>query len=204
MLTIITNTKALIMNKKRCPNCHTYNKPDDKGVKLINARLFCDEACMFSYVNNSKIKAKSEKKIETENKKIRAVQKRTFYANDLKTRKAAAKKACHLYIRTRDADRPCICCGRALGEKFDAGHFIESGNNPKIRYDADNIHAQSVYCNQYKGGNSDDYEGNLRKKIGDERVDRLLSLKSGTMKRTAQDYTDIENKYKQLLKELLQ
>ena len=87
MITIITNTDKLKMNKKRCPNCKEYNKPSDKGVKLINARLFCNETCMFSYVNNSKIKAKSEKKIKSENNKIHAVQKRAFYADDIKTRK---------------------------------------------------------------------------------------------------------------------
>jgi hypothetical protein len=123
-----------------------------------------------------------------------------LYANDTKTRKREAKAACHKYIRLRDLGNKCICCNRPLGPKYDAGHWLESGNNPLIRYDEDNIHAQSVYCNQYKGGDSDDYEGNLRLKIGNERVDRLKSMKGGTMKRTAQDYKAIEDYYKAKIK----
>ena len=79
---------------------------------------------------------------------------------------------------------------------------MESGNNPQIRFDEDNIHNQSIYCNQYQGGNSDDYRGNLIKKIGLERVERLESMKGGTVKRTASDYMEIEKHYKQKLKTL--
>jgi hypothetical protein len=110
--------------------------------------------------------------------------------------------ACHAYIRERDKRNPCICCGRNLGRKFDAGHYLESGNNPKIRYDEDNIHGQSVYCNQYKGGNSDDYRGRLVKKIGLSRVERLESMKGGTVKRTCDDYKEIEKYYKDKLKSI--
>ena len=124
-----------------------------------------------------------------------------FYANDLKTRKQAAKKACHDYIRTRDKGLPCICCNRPL-TSINAGHYLESGNNPQIRYNEDNIHNQSIYCNQYQGGNSDDYRGNLIKKIGLERVERLESMKGGTVKRTAEDYLEIERHYKIKLKTL--
>ena len=65
-----------------------------------------------------------------------------------------------------------------------------------IRYDEDNIHSQSVYCNMYQGGDSDDYRGNLIKKIGIDRVERLDSLKGGTIKRTCDDYREIEEYYK--------
>ena len=40
------------------------------------------------------------------------------------------------------------------------------------------------------------------KKIGLEKVERLNSLKGGTMKRTAQDYKEIELHYKDKLKQL--
>ena len=135
-------------------------------------------------------------------KKADAKRKRDFYANDITTRKSAAKKACHAYIRYRDRNQTCICCDRPLGKNFDAGHFLESGNNPKIRYNEDNIHAQSVYCNQYQGGNSGDYEARLREKIGNNRVDLLKENRGGTLRRTAEDYYEIENKFKEMLKKL--
>lgn len=142
------------------------------------------------------------KQREKGRKKKVAYQKRNFRRSDLKTRKESAKKACHKYIRERDRGEPCICCGLPLGEKFDAGHYLESGNNSQIRYDEDNIHAQRVYCNQYKGGNSDDYRGRLIEKIGLERVERLESRKGGAVKRTAEDYIEIENYFKEKLKQL--
>ena len=147
---------------------------------------------------------KGRKKILSEQKKEQAKRKRDFYEKDVKTRKAAAKKACHDYIRARDAGKLCICCNEPLGDKYDAGHFLESGNNSRIRYDENNIHAQRVYCNQYKGGNSAEYRKGLIKRIGLEAVEKLESVKKGPFKRTASDYKDIELYYKKKLKELLE
>ena len=135
-------------------------------------------------------------------KKVDNIAIKAFKGKDLRVRKAAAKMACHRYIRARDKGLPCICCNRPL-TSINAGHYLESGNNPQIRYDEDNIHNQSIYCNQYKGGDSDDYKGNLIKKIGLERVERLESMKGGIVKRTPDDYKEIEEYYKAKLKDLI-
>jgi hypothetical protein len=181
--------------KLKCCNCKDRFKRE--SMTNLPAGNFCGQDCIVEYATN-----KGKKAVKDKAKKDHALRKRVFYANDIKTRKAAAKKACHDYIRLRDKGNPCICCGRPLGYKFDAGHYLESGNNPKIRYDENNIHAQSVYCNQYQGGNSDDYRGRLIAKIGVDEVERLESMKGGTVKRTAQDYKDIEDYYKDKLKQL--
>ncbi|MHC4397941.1 MAG: recombination protein NinG [Planctomycetota bacterium] len=178
---------------RRCKNCKRKNIV----FVLVNTAAFCNWDCAIEF---GKKKA-SEDKVKAVKKKD-AKQKREFKQSDLKTRKEAAKKACHAYIRQRDNGLPCICCGRVINGAVHAGHFLESGNNPKIRYDEDNIHAQSGYCNTYKGGDSDDYQGRLRLKIGSERVDLLLSKKGGTVKRTAEDYIEIETYYKEKLKQL--
>lgn len=120
----------------------------------------------------------------------------TKKSNPLRTRKRATKEACHLYIRMRDKNNLCICCDEPLGNDYHAGHYLESGNNPKIRYDEDNIHAQRLYCNNFKGGDSGMYRVNLIKKIGLERVEALESKKGGTVKRTCDDYKEIENYFK--------
>jgi len=179
--------------KKRCKYCKEYGYYHIK----INAGSFCN----FDHATKWGLEQSVKDKEKIANKKFTA-KKKDFQNSDIKIRKKAAKTACHLYIRTRDKDLGCICCGRPLGKNYDAGHWLESGNNPKIRFDEDNIHAQSVYCNQYKGGDSGDYEGNLRKKIGGSKVEWLKSQKGGTMKRTAEDYKEIELYYKQKLKEL--
>lgn len=164
----------------------------------FEARYFLQKACLNPACLAEWSKLDREKKADEKFK----VRKKEFRQSDLKTRKASAKKACHDYIRFRDKDNPCICCGRPLGKKFDAGHFLESGNNPQIRYDENNIHAQNVYCNQYKGGDSDDYEGRLRLKVGDKIVDDLKNKRGGTVKRTCEDYIEIEKHFKAKLKML--
>lgn len=178
---------------RRCKNCKTKN---EKFI-VIGINAFCDNdyKCASEF---GRSKSAADKQEAT--KKKNAKQKREFKDNDIKTRKEAAKKACHEYIRKRDCDLPCICCGRVIVGTVHAGHFLESGNNSFLRYNEDNIHAQSSYCNTYKGGNSDDYEGRLRVKIGNERVDYLLANKGGAIKRSASDYKAIEVKYKAKLK----
>jgi len=178
--------------KKRCRNCKSYKITED--MININGAYFCNINGATTYAFKNKEKGKKIKHV---------AQKKSFQLSDLKIRKAAAKKACHDYIRERDKNELCICCGRPLGEKFDAGHFLESGNNPRIRYDADNIHAQNVHCNRYQGGNSDDYEGRLRGKIGNERVDTLLLSRGESKKYTTEDLLHIEKHFKQKLKEML-
>lgn len=145
---------------------------------------------------------KGRKKIVKEVKKVNAKKKRDFYDNDIKTRKAAAKKACHDYIKLRDAGKNCICCDKPMLKQIHAGHWLESGNNPAIRYHEDNIHSQSAYCNTFKGGDSGDYKANLIDKIGLERVTYLLDSKGVSVKYSVDDYKFIERWYKLKIKDL--
>lgn len=175
------------LRQKKCRACKELFTPFSSLAKA------CSVACSLKLINNEKAK-----EFNRETRRLKS----EYRNSDLKIRKKAAKEACHAYIRERDKGNPCICCGRALGEKYDAGHFLESGNNSKLRYNEDNIHAQSVYCNRHQGGNSDDYEGRLRIKIGDDRVGFLLENKGGVVKRTVEDYREIEKKYKDKIKAL--
>lgn len=178
--------------KKRCRNCKSYKETD--SMICINGAYFCsiDGATTYAYSNKEK------------GKKIKlAAQKTDYQLNDRKIRRVALKVACHAYIRARDKDLNCICCNKPLGGNYHAGHWLESGNNPLIRYDEDNIHGQRIYCNTYKGGDSGDYEKNLRIKIGGDSVDRLLSMKGGACKMTTDDMLALETLYKQKLKDLL-
>jgi hypothetical protein len=179
-------------SKKRCRNCKKYGKTEEMK-KAPNGGYFCDTKCMTEYAFANKEKGKQIK---------HKTQKKEYNDNKLSTRKRAAKEICHKYIRLRDKDKPCICCGEPLGDDFHAGHWLESGNNPLTRYDENNIHGQRVYCNTFKGGDSGSYKENLIEKIGQDAVDDLLSKKGGTLKRTADDYREIEAYYKAKIKEL--
>jgi len=121
------------------------------------------------------------------------------------TRMEATKKACHLYIRTRDKDKPCICCDLPLGEEFHAGHFKRSNSFGAIKFNEDNIHGQRVDCNTKFGGDRGKYEYNLRNRIGNEKVNDLYEkITNGTRvyKYTIDELKDIEKHYKDMLKTL--
>jgi hypothetical protein len=171
---------------KKCKSC------DNRFEVWKSTTQVCSIKCALEF---ARVKAaKKEKQQDRERKSA-------FWLNDLKTRRPAVKKACHKYIRMRDKDEPCICCNQPLKPDYHAGHFQESGNNPKIRYHEDNIHGQNLNCNYFKGG-SGDYEKNLRIKIGDERVDFLLASTGGTVKRTGPELKEIEVYFNDKLKQL--
>lgn len=178
---------------RKCPECGKEYTPFQSFQKTC-----ISASCCLNFSKKAKIK-KLEKERKIKNNKF----DKEFYDNDVKTRKKAAKDSCHAYIRARDKGLPCICCNRSMATgKINAGHWLESGNYSSIRYHEDNIHNQLEYCNTYQHGDSDDYEGNLRKKIGNDRVDWLISQKNVTVKRTVQDYREIEQYYKLKLQEL--
>jgi len=178
--------------RRRCSQCKSYKIAED-GIVIHNT-FFCDIECCTK---------KAFGGIQKGSDIIHKAKKKVYNENKLSTRKRATKEICHEYIRLRDKDKLCICCNEPLGDDFHAGHWLESGNNPKVRYDEDNIHGQRAYCNTYKGGDSGNYKENLIERIGLERVNRLLELKGGTFKRVADDYREIELIYKQKIKKYL-
>lgn len=185
-------------SKKRCTFCKKYFPAD--SIISVPVGNFCSKEHLIEYgiKSTSKLIKKSKEII----RKKHAKEKREYRSSRLKTRKEATKTACHAYIRARDRDKPCICCGEPLKPDYQAGHFKESGNNPLIRYDEDNIHGQNLNCNFFKGGDSGMYRVNLIERIGIERVEKLEIPNSGTLKRTVEDYLAIEQYYKKKLKAL--
>jgi len=176
--------------------------PREQMIK-ITAGNFCNDKHISSYAL-AKAKKDKEKQIAriygTGRGRKKGNTKKDH--NNLKTRKRAAREACHTYIRARDKGLPCICCGRPTNAESQAGHWIPSGQNPHTRYDEDNIHLQRLNCNYFKGGDSGNYKYNLIKKIGIQRTEALESNQGGVMKRTCDDYLEIEKHYKQKLKDL--
>jgi hypothetical protein len=150
-------------------------------------------------------------KVYNEEKKVRDVKRKTKAADSqlgayipVMTIKEAEDKAvaiCHLFIRTRDADKPCPCCGKPLGPDFHAGHFIAAGSCSYLKYDERNIHGQRIDCNMFKYGDSGDYEKNLRIRIGDLEVEQLneIANRNPITRRSLQDYMVIIDYYTQAL-----
>lgn len=188
------------MRPYKCRGCKEYFRPPEESPGIRHCSLECGTAILKRLWAKERLQQeRAQKRAKTAQKKVWAKEKREYKKNDYRVRKPAAKKACHSYIKERDKNELCICCNEPLGDDFQAGHWLESGNNPQVRYDENNIHAQRLHCNFYKGGDSGDYEKNLRSKIGDAAVDELITKKGGTVKRTAEEYLEIESHFKKKL-----
>ena len=84
---------------------------------------------------------------------------------------ALAQKAFNSFIRARDADKPCISCGKPLqaakvGGGFDCGHYRSVGSAVHMRFTEDNAAGQCKYCNRHLAGNHVAYRAGLIERIG--------------------------------------
>ncbi len=95
-----------------------------------------------------------------------------------------AQHAFNAYIRERDRQQPCICCGRPLsvdggsgstGGDFDCGHYRSVGSAPHLRFDERNAHGQTKFCNRHGAGRAVDYRIGLIGRIGQREVEALES-----------------------------
>ena len=114
--------------------------------------------------------------------------------------------AFNAYIRERDRNQPCICCGRplqdsAVGGGFDCGHYRSVGSAPHLRFDERNAHGQTKQCNRYGAGRAVDYRIGLIKRIGIEAVE-AIEADQLPRKWTIEELKLIKSTYKQKLKEL--
>lgn len=117
-----------------------------------------------------------------------------------------AQVAFNAYIRERDRNRPCICCGlplelNAVGGGYDAGHYRSVGSAPHSRFDERNVHAQRKVCNRYGAGRAVDYRIGLIARIGLEAVE-ALEADQATRKYTIEDLKQIRDTYRTKLSEL--
>jgi hypothetical protein len=117
-----------------------------------------------------------------------------------------AQREFNAYIRARDRDQPCICCGLPLGTgevggAYDAGHYRSVGSASHLRFSEDNCHAQRKQCNRYGAGRVVEYRMGLIDRIGAERVESLESSNE-PHKWTREELIAIRDDYRAKLKEL--
>lgn len=147
----------------------------------------CGWKCALALVDAKKAKAAArQEKVE---RAARRAEKAAAKAK-LKTRAdylKEAQAAFNAWVRERDRDQPCICCGSygagedwLTGGKWDAGHFLSRGSHPELRFEPDNCHKQLKSCNagssKYarKGRTvAEGYRERLIAKIGLARVEWL-------------------------------
>lgn len=151
--------------KKKCAikECRQEFVSDRPYVK------FCSPECGYklSQVAVAKKKAKEQR------------QERAATKAKLKTRAdwlREAQAAINSWVRlVRDADKPCISCGRQHEGKYDCGHYLSRGAHPNLAFVENNLAKQCVPCNQYLSGNQIRFRQGLIVRIGLEAVEALES-----------------------------
>jgi hypothetical protein len=149
-------------------------------------------------------RAKDEKAAKTVERKEDAVKR-----EKLKTRSdhmKAAQVAFNAFVRARDMDKPCICCGKplqtnAVGGGFDCGHYRSVGSAPHLRFHEDNAHGQTKQCNRYGAGRAVDYRIGLIARIGLDAVE-VLEADQSMRKYTIDELKEIKSYYRTLTREL--
>jgi hypothetical protein len=155
-----------------------------------------------------------EKKAKREAKAQRIMNKNRL--EELKPRRVLmkeAQQAFNAFIRERDRELPCCCCGawgdgQTVGGAWDAGHYLSVGAYPELRFTEDNCHRQKKSCNagsgKYTGKQktvSQEYRERLIAKIGLERVEELEGPHPPA-KWSCDDLREIKRVYKGKLREL--
>ena len=152
---------------KPCAHCSTPFTPQRMGQRV------CGPLCASRYVKAAK--------------KAEAVQTRERKAalKPLRDLVKAAQEVFNKWVRARDAYLPCVSCGvenppMTSGGQWDAGHFLNRGSHPALRFNEDNCHKQCKSCNggakypHLTGSIRERYQAELLNRIGSERLEVLL------------------------------
>jgi hypothetical protein len=119
---------------------------------------------------------------------------------------AECQIAFNAYIRARDADQPCIDCGKPFepnkpGGSMDAGHYLGRGSSPQHRFNEDNVFGQRKNCNRPGGATRDAFRAGVVARIGVERVE-ALETEDGVPKWDRAFLIELKAHYRAKLREL--
>jgi hypothetical protein len=189
------------VNPKRCKakGCFEHYTPDLSKPWVS----WCSEDCAVQIGLDRVAKSKqaaAKKERAADREKLERLKTRSDYIKE-------AQVAFNAFIRERDKDQPCICCGKhpvmesITGGSWDCGHYRSVGSAPHLRFNEDNAHRQRKMCNRDLAGNAVAYRIGLIRRIGIERVEALESDNSPA-KWTIQELIEIRDKYRSKLKEL--
>ncbi len=104
---------------------------------------------------------------------------------------AKADKYFSLWFRANEANEngivACVTCGKRMMWKMadggcHTGHF-ESRGHSSVRFMPENCGVQCKKCNTYQEGRKPDFETYLRKRYGNEKVDKIKIFAKMTQKR---------------------
>lgn len=180
-----------VVKDKTCRECK------DKFTPYNTTQTVCSPKCA---IENARKKLEKKEKDEWSKRK-------KSMSDKLETRTQKinkVRKVFQQWIRLRDKDLPCISCGTTETVKWDAGHYLKAELYTGLIFVEDNCSAQCVQCNSYKGGAEIEYRIGLVKKIGEERVKHLESIKDKNRlyRWSDSELESIKEDYTQRIKEL--
>ncbi len=183
--------QAGLVPRLRTRECDACGK-DFQQVRLMQA--VCGPVCALRLV---RARAKAERADTGRRKEAAKTRPRLV---------AEAQQAFNAFIRARDAERPCICCGRPLetnrpGGGVDAGHYLSRGAAPHLRFDERNVHAQNKHCNRPGGTTRAAFRAGMLQRIGAQSLAELEADQS-VRKWSADDLRAIRDEYRRKLKEM--
>ena len=185
------------LKQRKCKACHHPFTP------ARSTQTACGIDCAMQLAHEKKVKVAECDRLDT-------VRKDRVRKERLKTRRdweKEAQTAFNAFIRARDKDMPCICCGLPLsagdvGGAYDCGHYRSVGSAPHLRFHEDNAHAQRKQCNRWGAGRAVDYRLGLIARIGLARVE-ALEADQEPRKYTADELRAIRDLYRAKLRELV-
>lgn len=178
----------------RCKNCKKVFKP-----RFSTFERFCWDVQCKTIEAMKKVQERKDMEAKKQRKDLR---QRKLNLETITQKVLRVQKVVNLYIRKRDAGKPCISCGKKLGGKFDAGHYYNANNHWSIRFDTANIHGQCVKCNRDLHGNLIEYRKRLIQRIGQSELDRLDRVCHNIRKFTKDELETIMTDFKKMIKEM--
>lgn len=191
----ISLKKQRVLKPRVCRICKKEYTPRNSLQKV------CGVECAIKLARQQQ-----EVKIKREIKAAEALKRKERVEARLKIKKprewlSEAQVAFNAYVRLRDADEPCISCGRYHEGQYHAGHYLSIGAHPELRFEEDNVHKQCSVCNNFKSGNLIGYRDGLIDKIGLERVEWLEGPHEPS-RYSIEDLKKIKAKYKRKVRNL--
>ena len=180
---------------KRCKVCRQPFEPRPPRA------LVCSEDCAGAFAVSKRLKEerRAEKAAQAMERKDTKARKERLKSRSELAREA--QQAFNQWVRLRDADKPCISCGRHHEGQYHAGHYLSVGARPELRYEPFNVWKQCSPCNTHLSGNAVLFRQALVREIGLERVEWLEGPHQAK-KYTADELRAIKTEYAAKAREL--
>jgi len=159
------------LRPKACRHCKTRFTPV-KQMQIVCSPMCGLERARIKREAKEKAEAKIKNRLEREHFKERKQKAKRVSKWEEECRAIVQKIA-----RIRDKDDGCISCHlpSTWGGQWHGSHFRSHGAASAVQFHLWNIHKSCSSCNRDKGGNIIAYRPRLVEKIGQEKVDWLMS-----------------------------